>query len=280
MADQTQPTTTPDSGNGIDDSIPSDAMSGFDDTSGPPAPEPVPTFSDRTWPSAEQVVTAMQAFLGCGEQPAHSNCNAITAWYGVGCVPWCAEAVSKAFFDAGFHDIDGTWEMPGITPTTKHGFAWVPAIRAAFQAAGRFDNHPQVGDIVIVGDAVHTGLVESVATNGVVHTIEGNFSDNCLRNQRTTSITGFCHPPYSSSQPRTSPAIPVLAHDLRMGDTGPDVQVFQRRMAERGWAITVDGQFGSQTEKVVRQFQTDKGLPVDGVVGQVTWRAAWTAPVT
>jgi hypothetical protein len=256
-------------------------MSGFDDTTGPPPPAPLPTFSARTWPRAEQVVTAMQAFLGCGEQPPHSNCNAITAWYGMGCVPWCAEAVSKAFFDAGFHDGAGTWEMPGVTPTSQHGFAWVPAIRSAFQAAGRFDNHPQVGDIFIVGDAVHTGLVESVAGDGVVHTIEGNFSDNCLRNRRTTSITGFCHPPYGDapSQPRTPP-IPVLTRDLQVGDAGPDVRLFQQRMADRGWSITVDGQFGAQTQNVVRQFQSEKGLTVDGVVGPATWQAAWTAPVT
>lgn len=61
---------------------------------------------------------------------------------------------------------------------------------------------------------------------------------------------------------------------------GDDVYVWQARMAERGWRIDVDGAFGPQSSNVARAFQADKGLVVDGIVGPVTWDAAWTAPVT
>ena len=37
-----------------------------------------------------------------------------------------------------------------------------------------------------------------------------------------------------------------------------------------GYAITVDGSFGPATEKVVKQFQRDHGLVVDGYAGVKT----------
>lgn len=55
---------------------------------------------------------------------------------------------------------------------------------------------------------------------------------------------------------------------------------WQKQMKARGWSIDVDGKFGPQTEKVVRQFQKNKGLGVDGKIGPGTWAAAWTEAVT
>jgi peptidoglycan hydrolase-like protein with peptidoglycan-binding domain len=51
-------------------------------------------------------------------------------------------------------------------------------------------------------------------------------------------------------------------------------------MASRGWAIGVDGVYGSQSQSVCRQFQQEKGMPVDGLVGLKTWQASWTEPAT
>ncbi len=61
---------------------------------------------------------------------------------------------------------------------------------------------------------------------------------------------------------------------------GSDVRRWQLRMRARGWPIGVDGVYGLESEAVCRQFQTDKGLMVDGVVGPETWHAAWVAPIT
>lgn len=63
---------------------------------------------------------------------------------------------------------------------------------------------------------------------------------------------------------------------LRLGKpymTGEDVHALQARLAKRGWRITVDGVFGPQTDQVIRAFQAEKGLTVDGIVGPVTWVA-------
>jgi hypothetical protein len=60
----------------------------------------------------------------------------------------------------------------------------------------------------------------------------------------------------------------------------PDVQVWQAQMSGRGWTISVDGDFGPQSDNVCRQFQAEKGLSVDGMVGSQTWAASWNAPIT
>jgi Putative peptidoglycan binding domain len=54
----------------------------------------------------------------------------------------------------------------------------------------------------------------------------------------------------------------------------------QSRLRVRGWRITVDGYYGPRTERIVRQFQAEKGLDVDGLLGRATWRTLWVAPIT
>jgi hypothetical protein len=61
---------------------------------------------------------------------------------------------------------------------------------------------------------------------------------------------------------------------------GLDVLGWQKRMSERGWDIDTDAWFGRETDMVVRKFQTEKRLGADGIIGPVTWAAAWTSPVT
>jgi hypothetical protein len=60
----------------------------------------------------------------------------------------------------------------------------------------------------------------------------------------------------------------------------PNVRTWQQQMAARGWTIGVDGSYGPQSEGVCRNFQQEKGLSVDGLVGPQTWSVSWTAPVT
>jgi peptidoglycan hydrolase-like protein with peptidoglycan-binding domain len=257
----------------VDDTLPENAQGGFDDTVAIPPVRQV-VASARLWPSAEAVVRAMQAFLEISESPAGSHRNALTRWYGQGAVPWAVIAVSKACVDAGFADDRGHWAMPGIQPRSQRGFAWVADLRHAFEAAGRFDQHPRRGDIAIVGEDRHACLVESVGLRGVVCTIEGDHQGTCVRNARTTaSITGFCHLPTWGMEPWPG-------RYLELGSEGDDVRTFQRRLAERGWRIAVDGVFGPETQVVVDRFQHQKHLDNDGIVGPSTWRAAWRAVVT
>lgn len=70
---------------------------------------------------------------------------------------------------------------------------------------------------------------------------------------------------------------------LREGDRGGSVRVLQYMLAilaEFDNSLTpvrVDGDFGPTTARAVRQFQSNNGLTVDGVVGEVTWEAIYRA---
>ncbi len=54
---------------------------------------------------------------------------------------------------------------------------------------------------------------------------------------------------------------------------GDDVRKVQQSLQQAGFEIEVDGFFGTQTDEVVRQFQQQKGLTVDGIVGPQTLKA-------
>ncbi|MFB2978534.1 peptidoglycan-binding protein [Microseira sp. BLCC-F43] len=54
---------------------------------------------------------------------------------------------------------------------------------------------------------------------------------------------------------------------------GEDVRELQIALNKVGFNLEVDGYFGPTTDEAVRKFQTDKGLVVDGIVGQATLEA-------
>lgn len=60
----------------------------------------------------------------------------------------------------------------------------------------------------------------------------------------------------------------------RLGSHGDAVAYLQGVLKVKlGYGIIIDKNFGPQTDKAVRRFQTEKGLFVDGIVGRQTWRA-------
>ena len=55
---------------------------------------------------------------------------------------------------------------------------------------------------------------------------------------------------------------------IKKGDIGEKVKQIQEALQ-----ITPDGIFGNMTEQSVKEFQSEEGLEVDGMVGPITWGA-------
>jgi len=59
----------------------------------------------------------------------------------------------------------------------------------------------------------------------------------------------------------------------RVGSRGENVRTVQYLLRHHGFSIGVDRIFGAQTQEAVRGFQRNRGLGVDGIVGNQTWPA-------
>lgn len=57
------------------------------------------------------------------------------------------------------------------------------------------------------------------------------------------------------------------------GTSSVDALLIQQALVSLGYKVTIDGVYGDKTEEVVRAFQMDHHLWVDGVVGPVTAKA-------
>jgi peptidoglycan hydrolase-like protein with peptidoglycan-binding domain len=76
------------------------------------------------------------------------------------------------------------------------------------------------------------------------------------------------------------PAFPPFSVYLKNFTQDSAVSVWQQKMHDRGWSITVDGKYGPLSAGICKQFQQEKNLTVDGIVGPITWEATWASPVT
>ena len=70
-----------------------------------------------------------------------------------------------------------------------------------------------------------------------------------------------------------NPTWVALVVQVSSGSNGAAVSAAQGQLRSQGWRVPLDGAFGPATLRAVRDFQTARGLAVDGVVGQATWHA-------
>ena len=60
------------------------------------------------------------------------------------------------------------------------------------------------------------------------------------------------------------------SNELKKGMRNSAVKALQQKLVELGYAITPDGRFGPNTDRIVREFQAKYNLLVDGIVGENT----------
>jgi hypothetical protein len=258
--------------------------------------------------------------LGVTESPPHSNEVPYWAWWGCYLGSWCGAFASWCPAHAGYPlpAIDAScsdsatgfvlcsngtihaWQVAGIPAVAEPGdnliFSWYPwelqggvPIISSGEWAGW-----------VAGD--HTGIFVADLGGGYIQTVEGNtgstgggsvlertdrYWGQVCAIWRPPSFVGggsgaVTPPPTPTPTPPPSggAAPPWPGTYLADYTAGGGTAQWQAQMAARGWSLDVDDEYGPASANVCRQFQAEKGLEVDGVVGPITWDAAWTAPVT
>jgi hypothetical protein len=129
-------------------------------------------------PVAAAVLAAARAEIGVAEQPPGSNDGPRIAEYrqavagAPGPGPWCAYFTSWLARQAGA-PLGNAGEGFGSVDAL---YAWAQSAGKAIPAAGAV---PQPGDLIVWDE--HIGVVESVAPDGTITTIEGNSDDRVAR---------------------------------------------------------------------------------------------------
>ena len=140
---------------------------------------------------------------------------------------------------------------------------------------GQRDHHFQSSWCGCPGDHRPTSTVRTAATR-VLRQQSARASSPPLAH-RFTPVSSFCPLAGRSLALEPRPLGRTGRHtaypDLETKRAGDDVKRLQRvfvRTKDLG-PDNLDGVFGPQTEKVVKDFQQSNGLVVDGVVGPITW---------
>lgn len=159
-----------------------------------------------------------------------------------------------------------------------------------FKTKGQIVSNPQIGDLVFFGDLSHIGIIENV-DNERIYTIEGNTSNKAelITNggqvakksylKSSKYIYGYARPKYSDTvqnKAENNTEQHVIYPLLKKGSKGNFVRIVQEKLIQKGYVLPkfgVDGDFGSETEQVVKQLQRDVHIEVDGIVGKNTWDA-------
>lgn len=123
------------------------------------------------------------------------------------------------------------------------------------------DNHI-VSDPVVDTNTSSTSQTQSTVTttgDDWVRRLQQECNNQGFSKQKVDGIAG----------PATLAGCPTL----KKGASGNITKLLQEKLVTLGYSTNgVDGIFGSGTYSAVREFQKTRGLSIDGIVGQNTWR--------
>jgi peptidoglycan hydrolase-like protein with peptidoglycan-binding domain len=132
-------------------------------------------------------------------------------------------------------------------------------------------------------------MLNTVMSAGL--SVDGSFGSKTLaavksyQSYKGLSVDGICGPKTwsaleadykaATSAPDSSSNTTTVSHaTVRYGSSGAEVKTLQTYLNQLiGAGLTVDGKFGSATQKAVKSYQSSKGLTADGICGPKTWAA-------
>lgn len=226
--------------------------------------------------TVNRVLSIAGGEIGITESPRNSNRTKYGAWYGMNGQPWCAMFVSWVFDRAGC-------PLPVMQQGAPSGAAYCPFIEHYAKRQGRWYSKPQPGDLALFHfgkrEAIHIGIVETVGITGQFLSIEGNTSaasnDNggavMRRSRNVSQCRGFYRPVFSPKKT----GVDAYYRLIRLTDPfmrGEDIRAWQIQANWFGYGLNPDGVYGPKSETACKKFQATRGLVMDGVIGDITWK--------
>ena len=176
--------------------------------------------------------------------------------------PWCGLTAAFCVTMAGIR--------PPFGPTDTDKFLWALAWAddPGFVRMGR----PVPGTIVVMEREGGGHVTFYEETDGDFYVSRGGNQSDAVNVQEYAIDTVVALVwPKAAGRP---PEIPIEDRPtLEEGDEGPDVIDLQRMLPR--FKGEIDGDFGPVTEQAVIDYQRSRGLEVDGIVGEQTWRALY-----
>lgn len=236
---------------------------------------------------ADRLVNWAEQQVGTAETPPGSNnVRYNTLYYGRpvsgDAYPWCVTFLWAGFRECGLADLFcGGGKTAGCRQLMEHAQAnglWV---------TGDYKK----GDLLLYGSPPsHAGIFTGTVFNGLYAAIEGNWSDKVCRVwHQPSEILGAYRPKWAGEESPAGSVIvaePVPPHSygrqkvtvelnlLRAGCFGPQVKALQLLLNGNGCDCgEADGVFGGRTKTAVKNWQKEKGLETDGLVGAQTWNS-------
>lgn len=186
--------------------------------------------------------------------------------------PWCHATISAAAYKCGISDtiIPNTCYCPDGINWFKARGRWVGRTSSKYNPGkGHIIYYDWQGD----GESDHVGCITKV-TGNQLKVLEGNKSDRCeyrYIDKYNSTIQGYGVPDWDGKGGNIGTAqTPEERGWLQLGDTGASVKAMQEKLKAIGYNISADGEFGEETLAVVKQFQADNGLSVDGGFGEIS----------
>lgn len=224
-----------------------------------------PVVSDA---AVQRVLNVLRPLIGLG---CSGGGNIIHRWYnanvdnlGAWCWAWCAATVSYAVSHGGADNLlrDRAY-VPYMTQDAQArvgGTEWVKG------SAGM-----RAGDIVIfdwdgaastnVWSYDHVGICEYDLSGGTWTVLEGNTGNGVMARVKRDAryIAGFIRLDWA----KANGVIPAPKTSWKLGDVGAKVEEIQRAVGLTG--KEVDGDWGPNTDKAVKAWQTRNGLQPNGI---------------
>ena len=229
-------------------------------------------------PASPAPLDTMHAILGTKWSPSDGESATINGWLGfVGTsfpemADYCTGETHIGYFSWCGCTVGYCVAKSGVRPVYTKGvdtksFLWAQA----WLDWGTPVTDPQAGDVLVFdfghGDH-HVTLFDHDNGNGTWACLGGNQDHQVMvSNFRRSQCIGIRRLPVAGAVQTTTTSTSIRP-EVKLNDVGSVVSELQHLLG-----VTVDGEFGPETDAAVRAYQATHGLDVDGDVGDQTWAA-------